>query len=59
MEEVKSFVCTSDDEVRKKLLEAGFMEIKNTNGVYTFLFNKKINFAIDEKKIKYTNTLSI
>ncbi len=59
MEEIKTFVCTSDEETRKKLIKEGLIEIKNANGVYTFLVNGKINFAVDEKKIKYTNSLSI
>ena len=57
--ENKTFVCTSDEETRKKLLEEGLIEIKNSNGVYTFLANGQINFAVDDKKVTYTNNLCI
>ena len=55
----KTFVCTSDEETRKKLLSEGLMEIKNSNGVYTFLVtdSSKINF--DAKKVTFTNQLCI
>lgn len=59
MDEVKHFVCTQDEETRKKLLEEGLEEIKNSNGVYTFLINEKQNFSVDKNKIKYTNNLCI
>ena len=59
MDENKHFICTSDEETRKKLLDEGLIEIKNSNGVYTFLVNGKQNFSVDEKKIKYTNKLCI
>lgn len=59
MEENKHFVCTSDEETRKKLIEEGLTEIKNSNGVYTFLVDGKMNFSVDENKISYTNKLSI
>ena len=55
----KTFVCTSDEETRKKLLAEGLVEIKNTNGIYTFLVDGKVNFAIDEKKVMYTNNICI
>lgn len=57
--DTKTFVCTSDEETRKKLLEEGLTEIKNSNGVYTFLANGKTNFSVDEKKVTYTNNLCI
>ncbi len=55
----KTFVCTQDEETRKKLLAEGLIEVKNSNGVYTFMVNEKQNFSVDEKKIKYTNKLCI
>ena len=59
MDEINTFVCTSDEETRKKLLDEGLVEIKNSNGVYTFITNGKQNFAVDESKINYTNKLCI
>ena len=59
MDEVKHFVCTSDEETRKKLLDEGLIEIKNSNGVYTFLVNGKQNFSVDENKVTYTTSLCI
>lgn len=57
--ENKTFVCTSDEETRQKLLEEGLVEVKNSNGIYTFLVNGKVNFDVDEKKIAYTNKFCI
>lgn len=59
MDNIKHFVCTSDEETRKKLLAEGLVEIKNSNGVYTFIINGQQNFSVDEKKVRYTNTLCI
>lgn len=59
MDEGKHFVCTSDEETRKKLLDEGLIEIKNSNGVYTFLVNGKQNFSVDENKVTYTTSLCI
>jgi hypothetical protein len=58
-ENLKTFVCTQDEETRNKLLEEGLVEVKNSNGVYTFLVNGKQNFSVDANKIKYTNKLCI
>ena len=55
----QNFICTSDEETRKKLLEEGLVEVKNSNGVYTFLANGKKNFAVDKTKVIYTNNLCI
>lgn len=55
----KTFACTSDEETRKKLLEEGLIEVKNSNGIYTFLLNGHQHFAVDDNKITYTNTLCI
>lgn len=59
MSEIKHFVCTSDEETRKKLLAEGLVEIKNSNGVYTFITNGRQNFSVDKSKIKYMNNLCI
>ena len=59
MDDIRNFVCTSDEETRKKLLAEGLVEIKNSNGVYTFLVGNKQTFAVDDKKVTYTNKLSI
>ena len=55
----KTFVCTSDEETRKKLLAEGLVEIKNSNGVYTFLVDDNFNFAVDENKVTFSNNLCI
>ena len=59
MENSKQFICTTDEETRKKLLAEGLIEVKNSNGTYTFVTNGKCNFAVDETKITYTNKLCI
>ncbi len=59
MDEKQVFVCTSDEETRQKLINEGLIEIKNSNGVYTFLTNGKKKFDVDEKKIKYMKSLCI
>lgn len=59
MDNKNSFICTSDEEIRKKLLEEGLVEVKNSNGVYTFLTNGKKIFSVDDKKVKYTSSLCI
>ena len=59
MEAMKHFICTSDEETRQKLIEEGLIEIKNSNGVYTFLTNGRQNFAVDDKKVSYTSSLCI
>jgi hypothetical protein len=59
MKKVKKFICTTDKETRDKLIAEGLIEIKNANGVYTFLSNGKINFELDNSKIKLTNSLCI
>ena len=55
----KTFVCTSDEETRKKLLSEGLMEIKNSNGIYTFLVTDSSKMNFDSKKVTFTNQLCI
>ena len=57
--EGKSFVCTSDEETRKKLLEEGLIEVQNSNGLYTFMLKDNQNFSVDVSKVKFTNNLCI
>ena len=57
--ENKTFVCTSDEDTRQKLLAEGLVEVKNSNGVYTFLVDGKQNFAIDNEKVTFSNNLCI
>ena len=45
MDNIKHFVCTSDEETRKKLLAEGLVEIKNSNGVYSYQSLKNILFS--------------
>ena len=59
MDEKQVFICTSDEETRQKLIAEGLIEIKNSNGVYTFLTNGKCNFAVDDNKVVFTNNLCI
>lgn len=54
----KTFVCTMDEETRLKLLSEGLIEIKNTNGISTFIVPDNFKFS-DDKKIFYSNQLSI
>lgn len=57
--EQKKFINTSDEETRQKLLEEGFVEVKNSNGVYTFVIGEKQNFSVDKKKVTFSNNLCI
>lgn len=59
MEKKGTFVCTTDEETRKRLLQEGLIEVQNSNGVYTFIVDGKKNFSVDENKVKYTNKLCI
>lgn len=58
----QNFIKTTDSEIASKLLELGFQEVDNTNGIYTFLNTGMIQFSdndIDKSKIQYSNMLSI
>ena len=57
--ETKTFVCTSDEETRQKLLAEGLIEVKNSNGIFTFLSDGREKFSVDDKKITMTNKLCI
>jgi major membrane immunogen (membrane-anchored lipoprotein) len=57
----QKFISTSDEHTYKQLLSLGFQEVKNSNGLYTFI-NKPITFEsddIDKSKIQYSNMLCI
>lgn len=59
----QNFIRTSNKETAELLISLGFQQIPDsTVGYFTFLNNKEFNFAstsIDEKKINYTNRISI
>lgn len=55
----KSFVCTSDEETRKKLLKEGLIEVQNSNGLYTFILGENQTFSVDDKKVTFSNNLCI
>ena len=55
----KTFVCTTDEDTRQKLLAEGLKEIKNSNGVYTFLVEGKKNFSVCNDKVTFSNNLCI
>lgn len=56
-----NFIFTTDADTANKLLEAGFQQIPSASVGYKFINNTKLNFdqSIDQKKIKYTNMLTM
>lgn len=53
-----NFIQTKDAETADKLRSLGFPEIKNTNGMFTFVNCGALTFAdsnVDPDKIHYTN----
>jgi hypothetical protein len=57
----KNFISTNDSETYHRLLSLGFQEIKNSNGIHTFL-NKPFTFDsddVDKSKISYGNNLCV
>lgn len=61
MQNRKKFIVTEDKETASKLISQGFRLIAEVNGKFTFETNpNNIHFSqIDEKKVAYTNILSL
>lgn len=57
----QNFIKTSDSETASKMINLGFQEIDEQNGIYTFLNTDKMQFSddIDKSKIQYSNNLCI
>ena len=54
------FISVRTEEDRQKLLSLGFQEIKNSDGLYTFLNDaNKRNFDAENVHVISHNTLSI
>lgn len=58
---MEKFIIVNDKTLREKLISHGFIEVKNSNGIYTFLNTDKMQFSddIDKSKIQYSNNLCI
>ena len=60
---MEKFIIVNDKTLREKLILHGFIEIKNSSGIYTFLNTDKLMFSddidIDKSKIQYSNNLCI
>ena len=57
---MEKFIIVNDKTLREKLISHGFVEIKNSSGIYTFLNTDKLTFSddIDKSKIQYSNMLT-
>ena len=47
----KVFISVRSEEEREKLLNLGFKEVQNSNGLYTFL-NDSHKWSFEEKGVK-------
>ena len=58
---MEKFIIVNDKTLREKLISYGFIEVKNSSGIYTFLNTDKMQFSddIDKSKIQYSNNLCI
>lgn len=55
-----TLISVANESDRQKLLKAGFVEIKSSNGLYTFVNDsRKWNFSEDEVHIVHRNALAI
>ncbi len=54
-----NFIKTSDEVTKNKLLNEGFKLISQDGNVYTFLNDHALTFEDKNKKIQYSNMLSI
>lgn len=63
MDNGSNFIRTTDFETYQKLLKEGLQEIPSgINGIYMFINPHSFSFSmneIDEKKISYTNKISV
>ncbi len=54
-----NFLKTSDEVTKNKLLNEGFKLISQDGNIYTFLNDHALTFEDKNKKIQYSNMLSI
>lgn len=56
-----NFIKSSDQSTITALLQLGFQQVDEQNGVFTFINSDKIQFSneIDKSKIQYSNMLYI
>lgn len=54
-----NFIKTSDKETKEKLLKEGFKMVSQDGNVVTFLNDHTFSFENTNKKIQYSNMLSI
>ena len=56
----KKFIRTQDESTATLLLNKGYQQVQNNNGIYVFLNSDKMQFSndIDMKKIQYSNMLT-
>lgn len=55
----KSFICTSDKETREQLIKEGLIEIKSSNGNYTFVVPDNLKFNMEGKNCYCTSRICI
>ena len=55
----KKFIITKDEMTANQLIDCGFRLVSNIAGVWTFQNETSHNLNFDQKKIVYTNILSI
>lgn len=56
---MENFVKTSDQSTANKLLSVGFILVDKSNGFWTFINNKNLQFNKDTCKLQYTNQIHI
>ena len=54
-----NFIKTSCEETKENLLKEGFKLVSQDGNVYTFLNDHALTFEDKNKKIQYSNMLSI
>lgn len=55
-----TLISVASEEDRQKLLDAGFQEVKSSNGLFTFINkNRNWNFSENGVRIVKRNSLSI
>lgn len=56
-----NFIKSSDQSTITSLLQLGFQQVDEQNGIFTFINSDKIQFSneIDKSKIQYSNMLYI
>ncbi len=54
-----TFIKTTDEETKKKLIEEGFQLVSSDSSGWTFLNDAKIVFEGKEIKVIHTNALNL